>query len=415
MDPSKRPRTLDDHWRGNGTATRSQDDIADVTYARGAHGPVPADGNQPGELTCYVCDAPVVHVAAHPRIRGGTAFNVRAHFRHKGSGSGCNVTGESACHKAAVDAFNHTAFTFERQCVRCKGITPIMIPGSVHTEQPWLYHDRAYRLDVGYLVSGVVVGAVEVWWTHKTLGQKLTDLVESDLAWCEVTASVVHDALRRGNHCLRAATCSEEVCQECQEQAIQSGRDKLYEAHMSAMQELTRRSRRVAVELREACDGYACIEQGVHNQLAQDQLACARAKESIVEAETGVRNAMLNAMIEWATEQLTSETDPDWEALDVANQRAAEPQLVMAFGKHKGTHIDEIWEARDPYIVWIAGWHHGHFDGNNPAPSTFGRTPPRVQRDYARSLLRGHCHVCFEELDADWKNRCRDCYFSTRR
>ena len=346
------------------------------------------------------------HVRQHPRVRGGATFTVRAHFRHRNAPS-CGETGESAEHHAAVDAFRFHAFTYQWVCRRCRIVADIAIPGMAAIEQAWTYDGRRYRLDIGFMSQDTVVGAVEVWHTHQTVGQKLQDLIASGLAWCEVRAADVHAAILRGDFRLRAMACTFDECLSCIARDVEADKSKLLAAHQETIRQLRHAVTSADATLTNVRQVFDNSESDLRGELSQTQEACETIRRRIAGIRSEANVNMLTGIIKWATEQLEFPAEVDMSNFD---DIVAEPELILKFGKHKGLHMDRLWEARDPYIVWIAGFKYNTFEGNLPVPSQTGHQPPSVQRQRARELLTGHCYVCFKPVNADWKKRCPDCY-----
>jgi hypothetical protein len=384
----------------------------DVCYARGQRGPVDAAKwtDDDGLLSCYACGSEMCHVRQRSRVRGGVTFIVRAHFRHKSAPS-CGNTGESAEHQAAIDAFRFHAFTYQWVCRRCKKVADLEIPGTAAIEQAWTHDGRRYRLDVGFMSQGTVVGAVEVWHTHQTVGQKLQDLIASGLAWCEVRAADVHAAIRRGDFCLRAIVCAFDVCPSCIARDVEAGKSKLLAAHQESIRQLRTAVLSADATLSNFREDFDQIESELRAELSKTQEACEIIRRRITGIRSDANVNMLTGIIEWATEQLEFPAEVDMAHF---NEIVTEPELILTFGKHRGLHINRLWEARDPYIVWIAGFKYNAFEGNRPVPTQTDHQPSGAQRQRARELLTGHCYVCFEPVNADWKKRCPDCYRTSR-
>lgn len=80
---------------------------------------------------------------------------------------------------------------------------------------------------------------------------------------------------------------------------------------------------------------------------------------------------------------------------------------IVTFGKYNGMTLDQIYDRKRSYMVWLAQWHQYPVRGklkDNPNL----QSGPWKQK--AREMLRGVCLVCFHETGEDWKNWCTSCY-----
>jgi len=388
------------------------------TYCRGPSGAVDAATYQAGsgELECYGCGGRMIYVKAAPRhMKSGVKCNVRAFFRHHAKTPACAASSETIAHKAAVEAFKHHTFVCKWPCPSCYEHILIQVPGDTRatTEHAWKHQGRDYRLDVAFLdATDAVVGAVEVWHTHQTVGQKRQDLNDSGLPWYEVYATEVHEAIRRGDGAISAVYCGWKVCPACTQRERESEIAQLTATHRNASARQRVELSAADAHLAHAQEEFGRLESAIAMDVTDKRRACAdlRARIAGVRLEANVN--MLRDIVKWATEQLEFPEEVDWAPFDeVVN----EPELIMKIGQHKGKHVDRLWEARDPYIVWIAGWKYRRFNGYKPMPASSTCGPSVVQQQRARELLRGHCLVCFEELSyaekqKTWITRCTPCW-----
>lgn len=415
-------------------------------YGRCADGPVSADALSEDDgriVRCYDCGERLSRVPKQIRSRRGTQWTVRAHFRHPRN-TQCGGTGESAEHKAAVHAFLVYDFDLFTECKRCCKSMPIVMAGQPCAERAWSHDERPYRLDVAFVEDDEVVAAVEVWHTHATTGQKLQDLNASEVAWCEVRASEVHEAICRGDFCVRDAT-KQWTCQECDDKAHDAARDDAFRNHLKSMSRLEKDAARARADLTNAQLAHAALEEEskdriekIRTQYARTMADTQRAraaldeqfKEQLNEQAVAVREQcaharekrcartlsaykeMLSEVVEWATGLQECAGETDWTDFTTI---LSSPHMTLTFGKHAGEHLEAVYRDDAPYIVFIAGWRYRAFDGNKPVPhdTVDVRTTPE-QRQYARDMLKGQCLVCFCELDEEWKNRCGQCYHETR-
>ena len=184
-------------------------------WAKGPSGPVQAAEGVTAE--CYDCGEAVTAVKEHKRKRDGIEHHVRSFFRHS-SDSTCK--GESWQHKAAKHRVATTAFHFYSSCMHCIQPCKQLIGGTAHEECMWCYDGHRHYLDVGFITSGHVTGAVEILHTHQVDEHKRARMTTAGLKWVEVEAERILEA--RAGDPVYCVSSSEEVCGRCKVKMSQS-------------------------------------------------------------------------------------------------------------------------------------------------------------------------------------------------
>jgi hypothetical protein len=298
----------------------------------------------------------------------------------------------------------------------------IVMMGEPCTERRWTYDERVYRLDVAFVEDDDVVAAVEVWHTHATTGQKLSDLNMSEIAWCEVRANDVHEAIHRGDHRVRDAT-KQWLCQECTDKADELARDSAYREHVRSMSWLSKDVALAKADISNAQASYTSAEEELKQEIdaLQEHLQalresiheqCANARAKRCTSKLSAYMEMLSEVEEWAVRLQQCAGATDWTDLTTM---LASPHMTLAFGKYTGRQVEAVFAEDPAYVVWLAGWAYRQFDGNKPLLHHHcGYRATQEQQQSARDLLKGKCIMCFCQLDQVWKNRCISCYYETR-
>jgi len=102
----------------------------------------------------------------------------------------------------------------------------------------------------------------------------------------------------------------------------------------------------------------------------------------------------------------------DIERLEWRDRNAScENKLTLPFGKHKDHCVEAVWEHDPGYIVWLAGFRPA-LNGSRPETHSNNANFPSNVKQLAKSLIRGTCYSCHDELDTDeaWKTFCSSCY-----
>ena len=356
----------------------------ELTLARSESGPVCTDTM--ANKTCYGCAGRLAWRNACKRKRNGIAHNVRGHFMHIDNVA-ASCTNESVFHAAAKHKVSLSpSFQYEMACGQCD--EPIAVEvwpdgADVRCEFPWKYGVREYRIDVAFVVDDALVGAVEVMHTHPIDDRKRDDLTRAGVAWVEVAAT---DVLQNEGEALRAMRCAVVRCQRCDEVAMNIAHEN-------------ERARKAAVAAAEA------RAQAKLPKIAQDMERRAwtdAAEQELWQTIYDVSVAKLQP-----SEQIVHKVVDE-----VSMVLSGEVRLHLP--KHRGEFLSRIWEKDKAYVRWLAGF-TGERDGKYPVMCSGNRHPSvrgatRLQHEAAKDLLRGHCYLCFEEVDEDWKKWCRACY-----
>lgn len=172
-------------------------------------------------LSCYECDEPLYYRRDHKRTRNGIEHDVNAcfvHNRDNDTSRYCNSSltrGESYYHRAAKDAVSRGhAFQFQQECLLCKKMYNIVIEGRATLEFKW----RDYVLDVAFIgPDGILTGAIEIYYSHEIGTEKREALSRSGIAWVEVAALAVLNAVQNQESSLSVMDCamSKKRCWEC--------------------------------------------------------------------------------------------------------------------------------------------------------------------------------------------------------
>jgi hypothetical protein len=181
-----------------------------VGYARGPDGPVRAGETRPDcTVSCYGCGCEMHYRSAHERtLADDRKVRVVAHFVHARK-TACRG-GESPEHWAAKHAVAHYAalWRYSHACRYCR--TPVAIDvgndarmARGEDEFPW----QGLKLDAAHLAAdGALLGAVEVYKTHRNSPQKVELFTAHGVRWVEVDAMHVLAALRDANDRLTEVT-----------------------------------------------------------------------------------------------------------------------------------------------------------------------------------------------------------------
>ena len=341
--------------------------------------------NKQTALVCYECEKPVKFTHEHKRTICGIPTPVRAFFSHV-SNSTCSGGGEGALHKAAKDVRNVSYYDL---CRVCSKKVYIIIPGTrvEGGERDLWLDDKKWRPDVSYFDSeGKVVGAIEIFDTHKISEEKALAYTDAGIAWVEVSATA-HLRASAGAGAkellvLRSAFewVTDRVCESCVPGETEKAR-VAEEAHV-----------RVAVEKQVA--------------LRAENESKARILARLQKVLPDKECTLVEQFLAWRGVHGDGVTCPE---SDLA-QKVQEPNLVLTFGKHKGEHIDVVFEEEAGYVFWL---NKRIQETNNPLPLPCHKE----LRARAKELIVGICEVCFEETGSSeaWKTMCSSCFRSSKK
>lgn len=177
-----------------------------VLCARSIQGPVFTESHR---ATCYCCDEELTFVRGHVRrLSDSKQINVSSHFRHL---NGINCNPETILHKAAKHAVSSNDLEFFLSCDCCNHPTQINLPRDCEKREELRWEN--YILDVGFIRQGLVLGAVEVYVTHRVPSHKSNDM-SGYLTWCEVEAKSILDALIENK--TRVEAMGPYICRFCE-------------------------------------------------------------------------------------------------------------------------------------------------------------------------------------------------------
>lgn len=384
---------------GNSIAVKCRVPCEDVVaWARSAHGPVSSAVD--GPTTCYDCGNELSFVASYKRHRNGIEQTVRSFYRHTRTG-GAACCAETISHLAAKHALveHATKWWFYFMCPRCENQVPVTIPHSASHQYSQEVVWREYRLDVGVLDGGDVVGAIEVMVTHACTPEKVQALCEHDIAWCEVTAERVLKATESACFNVRVARCAVVMCDACVLKLCKDATAELDKRLMSVQGDAERLVQKQQQVIRDAQAMWRAMTPAPRQD--QQQRAWAILSKHVLQA--AAEKACELGMC------------PDL-AVNHA-ERVLAGELVLDFGKHKGRLLEDVKTTDWTYLLWLAGYDFGRMDDSGRAgkrdPNYF--IPTHVQAK-ALEMVRGVCFACRAPTgQEEWKTWCGSCYKKVRK
>ena len=385
---------------------RILEDAAGVKWARSCTGPVA--NCDALHLTCYGCDQPLSFVKAHQSTRNGIKHHVNSFYRHW-TGSRAHCSSETLAHKAAKHALqvHKQKWKFSFSCGLCRSLNRIDMSNHdggnrVDQEVSW----KQYRLDIGIKQKDNLIGAIEVLVTHASTCAKLCDLTNNNIAWCEVHAHRVLDAVENDTFEIGVAKCAVQICDRCIE------REK-----KRVVQELDGELMRSVADATMLQQKRQCIIQEATSQwrgMTPTEFHDDEQKKWILLTQF-VQNAVMAKAIELGlcTEEALAHTDS-----------MLDGKLVLKFGKHKGQTLSFVEEVDWPYLLWLAGYDFGRMDDQGRAarrrPS--GKGTIYITNDIeteAKEIVQGLCFNCQDEINdfekRPWCTWCKMCYAQLRR
>ena len=381
----------------------------ELQWACSTIGPLHASEEQTQQVVCYGCKRPLDRVKTHKRSRLGTTFTVRAFYRHRvDMNSHACGSGETMHHIAAKDAVVKymAKLKYYYVCKDCKTHVYLQIPMEseyvAHEEVPWRCpKGENYRLDVAVLNSdGTIIGAIEVLSTHGIGEKKSTALSNANLAWCEVTAKRVLDAVQDNTWTVQVIQCGFDICCECVEK-IRSDEFARLDIERSAQlcRDATLKDRRKQIIIQ---------TRKVWSKLNPIKLEPEDEKWMRIRARV-----LANIVKEFAD----TDTCTDEEAICTeVIERLDNPSIILTFGKHRMRTIQEVADIDWQYLLWLAGYNFGRLDVNcKPIPRKDGPGVNFITTEIeqeARTLTKNKCIRCGDQilLSESWKRVCRDCY-----
>lgn len=174
---------------------------------------ITAEEYKAGPLKCIGCNETMYFRRKHKRKMNNTEFHVRCTFVHKNE----NVC-ESYQHKTAKKIIATTLplwnFTFE-ECTRCNAKKVVQFKHNNAMEEVSFHK---FKLDVGIFFNEHVIGAVEIYYTHRVDEEKKLHL-DSSILWVELSASEVIDCFQRKDYNIQSLNINK-LCAHCKQKDL---------------------------------------------------------------------------------------------------------------------------------------------------------------------------------------------------
>ena len=174
---------------------------------------ITADEYTSGSLKCIGCNEIMFFRKKHKRKMNNREFDVRCTFVHKNE----NVC-ESYQHKTAKKIITTTLplwkFTYET-CTKCDAKKTVQFKHNQGKEEVSFHK---YKLDVGIFFENNVVGAVEIFHTHRVDEEKKLFL-DSCILWVEIYASEVINCFQRKNYHIESMNMFK-LCARCKQKKV---------------------------------------------------------------------------------------------------------------------------------------------------------------------------------------------------
>jgi hypothetical protein len=261
---------------------------------------------------------------------------------------------------------------------------------------------KQYRLDVGVLAEGEVVGAIEVMHTHACTKNKRSDLTESGVAWCEVSAASVMRAVKLQSFDLKVLDCAVTFCDKCVEIQKRSVIERLEEERKRARhdaEDLFKKRKRIVDHA--TTEWVNMNPSDDHDETENKWIALSQKVQQTVAAAAEVLALDSDAAEEHTTEIL-------------------EGDFVLTFGKYKGRTLSFVERTQWSYMLWLAGYDFGKVDDKcrpiKRRPGRGGEFIPEELQAEALKRIGGLCFGCADAIpdyeDNPWKTHCRSCYIA---
>ena len=343
---------------------------------------------------------------------------MRPFYRHRGKSTHPSVNHcgapESLQHKAAKHAVvkyaNKLQYYFV--CEECKAQVRLNFATQSECEYKeevaWKCpRGKSYKLDVGMVsLDGAVLGGVEVYYKHEVGREKRDALCDGNLAWCEVTAKRVLDAVEHNTWTVQVHSCGFDVCCDCVE--------KLRTAEF----------RRLDDELVANVSKQRNVHSARCNVLEQARrdwsMLQGSSKCPILSEEDKWKRLRLRILQVLVSESSDYVDDKNEISDEIDDAMDNECRVLIPFGRHKMRSVKEVADLDWKYLLWLAGYDHGQLDEK-------GR--PRVRKDdkyakwitkdvehAAKKLTIGCCIKCQAAVSQEpWKRLCIDCFRDFKR
>ena len=388
-----------------------------VIWAKSDTGPVRTDTDSC--YSCYDCGRELIFVKAHKSRRNGIEHNVTSYFRHTSSHKG-ECCAETILHRAAKHAacVHGSKLSFVRKCVNCQSdITLKVAPSdSVYKEEVnW----TKFRLDVGIFdrqrgpiqenvpcqnEASNVVGAIEILVTHKSSDDKIAAMTEAGLAWIEVYAHTVLDAINDGTFRINVYKCAQSMCDACTED-IKSDAISKMKADIVLSQQADSELQAARADIIRSIASRNTVATTNNEQ------------DSKLQAWEQLTNYVYKTVTEKAKELGIESDEAEVHCEDILSN-----SQVLQFGKHKGRTVSHVYRSDWPYLLWLAGYNFGNMDENGrPEKRRKGLANTFITHDVekeAKQLALGACFRCQSEIDnfhdEPWRTWCKSCFRTLR-
>jgi hypothetical protein len=181
------------------------------------------DASKDDLYACFDCGGRLTIRREHTRERSvcGVSMrsDVKAHFMHVGVRP-ASCSPESCAHKAAKLLVSRCPVRMVFKCPGCQGQFQVAYKGHPEAQAVEECSFASFKLDVGFVYQGRVVGAVEIYKTHRISDEKATALTTEGLCWAEVCADDVLQAQQVGREVtewphVEAIRCGVDLCDQC--------------------------------------------------------------------------------------------------------------------------------------------------------------------------------------------------------
>jgi hypothetical protein len=378
------------------------EDMDGVKWARSCLGPI-ANRDAPN-LKCYGCNEPLSFVKAHQSTRNGIKHDVKSFYRHL-AGLRPHCSSETLAHKAAKHALeiHKEKWNFYFPCGICHN--PIRIEmcnqyDTIDQEVTW----KQYKLDIGIKREDHVIGAIEVLVTHTSTASKLYDLTNDDVAWCEVHAHRVLDAVKKNTFEVEVAKCAVQICDHC----IEKEKKRVF-------QELDRELMRSAADASMLRQKRQCIIQKATSQWQQMTPTESHNDEQ-------KKWILLTQYVQKSVITKASELGLCTEDASTHAGELLDGELILHFGKHKGRTLLSLQKEDWPYLLWLAGYNFGTMNDRGKAEKRVATNGSKFITNEleteAKNIVQGLCFNCQGDIcDFDkqpWRTWCKRCYAQLR-
>ena len=314
---------------------------------------ITAEEYRAGPLKCIGCNETMYFRRKHKRKMNNTEFHVRCTFVHKNE----NVC-ESYQHKTAKKIIATTLplwkFTFE-ECTRCNAKKVVQFKHNNAIEEVSFYK---FKLDVGIFFNKNVIGAVEIFHTHRVDEEKKLYL-DSNILWVELSASEVVDCFQQKDFNIHSLN-KNKLCATCKQNDL----DKIN-------------------------------EQKERKRMANEDI---RTKQ-----KSNEKNERL----------LMQDEDNRTQEYNEIMLNRKYTSTVIPFGKYQGSCVYELlggflfFHTEDRwYLRYLAGYARSKYYLNDRIPKTIKYL---AQKEFRDEMC---CILCKDYVGSSWKLLCTNCWMN---